>query len=616
MSSVSQSQSEVAATVPARSGRRAAAARRLTGYALVLPAFLVVFAMLIYPLLYEAVESFIGAEEFNTGGPFVGLANYARAFSDPLYWEAVRNTVVLVGVTATLEIVVGALTALLLWWKFWGRSLVFLAVFVPWAFPTSFSAYAWYWLLLPPFHSFYTQHAIAVKFWFEDLFGIGAYGVVSIGIMNVWRGSSIIAIFLLAGLNAIPEELLDYGRLEASNGLRYLWRVVVPLIRRYLLLATMIGIAITYLDYVSMYVESGGRIINPVVGTLVYQVGILGGQLGYAAALNMTQLVVTLVLVLVGMRWVERPVAGRAPMPADAWRPEAVTSLQARPRPVAAGRSGVWRRRRRVLAVVAFFTAVAVMVFHLFPIYYTGVQAVRPLNEFYLGQIFWAYHPDLSGIVDAVNDPVLFRWGVNTFVVFGLVLAIGLSLSLLAGYGLARFDVPGARWLARLMFFAYFIPQMAVVLPMFQIYYTFGLDNTIAGIVLLYLTLTIPFATWLFYVYFLGLDHEVEEHAWLDARKHVAFVRVVIPMSWPVIIAAGLFAVGMMGSDVLYGSIFSLTNATKTLPVGLGLTAIDLDEWANVNAAILMSSLPIILACAALGRYYVRGLRAALLEGA
>ena len=70
------------------------AGRRLTGYALVLPAFLVVFAMLIYPLLYDAVESFIGAEDFNTGGPFVGLANYARAFSDPLYWEAVRNTVV------------------------------------------------------------------------------------------------------------------------------------------------------------------------------------------------------------------------------------------------------------------------------------------------------------------------------------------------------------------------------------------------------------------------------------------------------------------------------------------------------------------------------------------
>jgi multiple sugar transport system permease protein len=613
---VSQSRSEVAARASAAGARRRAAARMAVGYALVLPAFLLVFVMLIYPLLYEVVESFIGATDFNTGGPFVGLANYARVVTNPFYWEAVRNTIFLVSVTGAVEMVVGVLTALLLWWKFWGRSLVFLAVFVPWAFPTSFSAYAWYWLLLPPFQSFYTQHAIAVKFWFEDIFGIGAYSVVSIATMNVWRGSSIIAIFVLAGLNAIPEELLDYGRIEARSGLRYLLRVVLPLVRRYLLLAVMIGLAITYMDYVSMYVESGGRIINPVVGTLVYQAAIQAGQLGYAGALNVTQLLVTLAIVLVGMRWIERPAPTRAPEPADGWQPTGIASRRMPAKPLPRGRSGVWRRRRRALAVVAFVLAICVMVFHLFPIYYTAVQAVRPLDEFHLGQIFWAYHPDMTGIVDAVNDPVLFQWGVNTFVVFGLVLVIGVSASLLAGYGLARFDVPGARWLGRLMFFAYFIPQMAVVLPMFQIYNAFGLDNTIAGIVLLYLTLTIPFATWLFYVYFLGLDREVEEHAWLDAHRRVAFFRVVIPMSWPVIIAAGLFAVGMMGSDVLYGSIFSLTNSTKTLPVGLGLTAIDLDEWANVNAAILISSLPIIVACAALGRYYVRGLRAALLEGA
>jgi len=602
---------------PTRSPARATATRRvLTGYALCLPAFLVVFALLIYPVLYDAATSLTNASNFEGGGAFVGFANYGRAFTDPVYWEAARNTVMLVVVTCAVELTVGAITALLLWWRFWGRSLVFLAVFVPWAFPTSFSAYAWYWLLLPPYHSFYTGQALALKFRLEDIFGNGAYAVMSIGIMNVWRGSSIIAIFLLAGLNAIPEELLDYGRLEARGSLRYLWSVIVPLVRRYLLLAALIGVAITYLDYVSMYVESGGRIIVPVIGTLTYQAGILGGFGGYAAALNMTQLPVALLLVWFGLRFVERT-AGPRPAPAtETWRPDRAVPPRRRSAPVGAGRSRTWRRRRRVLAALGLVAALAVMAFHLFPIYYTGVQAVRPLNEFYLGQTLWAYHPDLSAVQDAITNPVLFRWGINTFVVFGLVLAIGLPMSMLAGYALARFEVPGARWLARLMFAAYFIPQMAVILPMFQIYNGLGLDNTIAGTVLLYLTLTVPFATWLFHVYFLGLDREVEEHASLDANRRTAFLRVVLPMSWPVVIAAGLFAVGMMGSDVLYGGLFSLSNDTKTLPVGLGLTAIDLDEWANVNAAILLSSLPIIAACAALGRYYVQGLRAALLEGA
>ena len=258
----------------------------------------------------------------------------------------------------------------------------------------------------------------------------------------------------------------------------------------------------------------------------------------------------------------------------------------------------------------------AVLVFHLFPVYYTAVQAVRPLSEYQLGQIFWVYHPDLDSIGLAIHDPVLLRWGVNTVVIFGVVLAVGLLVSLLAGYGLARLDPPGARWLARLMFACYFVPQLAVILPLFQVYNSIGLDNTLAGIVLIYLTLLVPFATWLFYSFFLGLDREVEEHAWLDASRVGAFIRVVLPMSWPVVIAAALFGVGMMGSDIMYAGLFSLTNDTRTLPVGLGITAIDLEEWANVNAAILLSSLPIIVGCAALGRYYVRGLRAALLEGA
>jgi ABC-type glycerol-3-phosphate transport system permease component len=166
------------------------------------------------------------------------------------------------------------------------------------------------------------------------------------------------------------------------------------------------------------------------------------------------------------------------------------------------------------------------------------------------------------------------------------------------------------------MFACYFVPQFAVILPLFQIYNRSGLDNTLAGIMLVYLTLVVPFATWLFYSFFLGLDRDIEEHAWLDGTRLQAFFRVVLPMSWPVVIAAALFGVGMMASDLLYAGVFSLTNDTRTLPAGLGITAIDLNEWANVNAAILLASLPIIAACAGLGRYYVHGLRAALLEGA
>lgn len=599
-------------------GRRSVAGsrdRRL-GFLLCAPAFLVVFGLLLYPVVFDVRLSLTDASQFSVDGRFVGLDNYVRIFRDPSYWEAARNTAALVLVVAAVELLVGLLTALLLWWRFWGRSIVFLAVFVPWAFPSSFSAYAWYWLLLPPFHSFYTAQAIEAKFWLDNLLGIGAWQVLSVAIMNVWRGSSIIAIFLLAGLNAIPEELLDYGRLETRSRLQYLLRVVLPLNRRITVLAVMVALTITYIDFVAMYAESGGRIVVPIVGTMAYQAGLLGGQTAYAAALLVTQLPVTLVLAWIGLRFVERDPKKRVPGEPGAWTVPAAP--MARPRPVI-GRTPSWRRRRasrRAAVAGGVVAALAAVAFHVFPVYYTAVQAVRPVNEFALGQVFWAAHPDLSAIREAVQNPVLWRWGLNTLIVFGAALLAGVPLSLSAGYGLARLDMPVARWLARLMFSCYFVPQLAVILPLFQVYNALGLDDTLAGIVLIYLTLLIPFATWLFYSFFLGMDREVEEHALLDGSRLQAFLRVVLPMSWPVVIAAALFGVGMMGSDILYGGLFSLTNDTRTLPVGLGISAIDLAEWANVNAAILLSALPIIVACAALGRYYVQGLRAALLEGA
>src|SRR5262252_3950126 len=309
---------------------------RLSCYVLCAPAFAAVFGLLLYPIVFDVRLSLTDASQFDVAGRFIGLDNYGRILSDPMFWTATANTVALVVLIAAVELLVGMLTALLLWWRFWGRSLIFLAVFVPWAFPSSFSAFAWYWLLLPPFHSFYTEQAIQAKFWLDGIFGVGAWQVLSIAIIKVGRGSSIIAIFLLAGFNAIPEELLDYGKLETRSRWRYFWRVVLPLNRRIAVLALMVAITVTYLDFVSMYAESGGRVVVPVVGTLAYVSGILGGQTSYAAALIVAQLPVASLLTWIGLRFIERE-PGAKPAPEQHW------TLAPSPSPAASPREGEGR---------------------------------------------------------------------------------------------------------------------------------------------------------------------------------------------------------------------------------------------------------------------------------
>ncbi|HLQ35159.1 MAG TPA: ABC transporter permease subunit [Chloroflexota bacterium] len=599
---------------------------RTTGYLLIAPALLLVLGVLGYPIVFDSWLSLTNAHDSQATGQFIGLDNYVRLLTSSSFWVTTRTTAFLTLTTAAVALVVGVLTALLLWWRFWGRSIVFLAVFVPWAFPAGFSAMAWYWMLMPPFHSFYTQHVLAGRFWLEGIFGLGAWQVFSIALMNIWRSSSIIAIFTLAGFNAIPEELLEYGKLETRNVWQYFWFVVAPLCRRFLVLAGLVAMVVSYTEYTSMHIETGGRIVVPVLGTLAYTETLVNGNTGLGAAVALVQVALAVLLTIVGLRLAER-----SREPGARSRAEAAElppfRLEARPESgLCHSEESVPNRRmshfvrhgkRRLLpAVLGSLAAVAVMTFHLFPVYYTAVQAVRPVNEIAIGNIFWAYHPNFDVLDDIVTDPVLARWTLNMFIVFGAVLIAGLAAALLAGYAMARLRIRGGPWLARAMFFSYFIPQTAIILPMYQVFNRLNLDNTLGGLILVYFSFAVPFATWLFYVYFQGFDADVEEHALLDGSRVVVFRRIVLPMAWPVIIAAGLFAIGMMGSDVFYAGTLALSNDVKTLPGGLGITAIDLNEWAQVNAAVLIASLPIMLLCAALSRYFVSGLRAALIEGA
>src|SRR5919197_5451400 len=183
--------------------------RYVLGYSLVLPAVALVFGLLVYPLLVEVQLSLTDAQTSSETAAFVGLRNYAAIVADAGFWQAIRNTTFLMLVTTTAQLLLGVSVALLLWRRSWLRPVLFAMVFLPWIYPSSFANYTWYWILLPPFHTFYTLDVIQARFWLEGMFGEQAWQILSFALMCTWRGSSIVAILLLAGLRAVPRDLLD-----------------------------------------------------------------------------------------------------------------------------------------------------------------------------------------------------------------------------------------------------------------------------------------------------------------------------------------------------------------------------------------------------------------------
>jgi ABC-type glycerol-3-phosphate transport system permease component len=270
-------------------------------------------------------------------------------------------------------------------------------------------------------------------------------------------------------------------------------------------------------------------------------------------------------------------------------------------------------------------------VYCLFPIYFMLVQSLKTAQEDVFGNPLIVVHPTFENFAELFEQAgrprgfvghVLRRsypfldWLENTIVVFTGSVTVTLVTGLLAGYALGRLRPPGFRWWRRVIFATYVIPHTILFVPLYQVVIRLHLDDNLLALVLVYPTLALPFCVWILSAYFQQLPREVEEAALVEgAGRLTAFFRIILPMSRPVVVAAGIFTLGTIASDFTLASVFLLDAQNQTIPAGLATTDVALDELLAV-AGINLMAIPIVLICAVFARGYVRGLTAAMIEGA
>jgi len=257
-------------------------------YLLLSPAVLLLLAVLAYPLGWEVWTSFTSLSPLQDGATaFVGVENYRRQLADPQFWRMAAVTLVYTVVTSFAKLVLGLGFAPLLARPFPGRALVFLAIFLPWAYPASVSVIGWYWTLNPPITTAYATFMGTVKYSVDGAFGGGAWAFLSVTLFNIWRGSSFIGVLLLAGINAIPPELFEYALLESKSPWRRFQAVTLPLLAPFLALGVFLSLTSAFADLANVWMLTAGRIVFPVIGTQTYWLAIHGGQFGPASALSL-----------------------------------------------------------------------------------------------------------------------------------------------------------------------------------------------------------------------------------------------------------------------------------------------------------------------------------------
>jgi multiple sugar transport system permease protein len=283
------------------------------------------------------------------------------------------------------------------------------------------------------------------------------------------------------------------------------------------------------------------------------------------------------------------------------------------------------RRQRRWHALLLGLAAL----YSLFPIYFITVQSLKTPEEDVFGNPLYVARPTLEnytelfegaeakvrGYVIVPRVPFLL-WVLNSATVLLGSIVVTLVAGVLAGYALGRLQPPGWRWWRRTMFASYVIPHTILFIPLYQVIIRLGLDDSHLALILIYSTMALPFCVWILSAYYQHLPREIEDSALVEGATPVmAFVRIILPMSRNVLVAAGLFTVGTVGNDFMLASIFLLDPENQTVAAGLGVMDVSLEELLAV-AGVNLAAIPVAAACAAFARRYVQGLTAAMVEGA
>lgn len=265
--------------------------------------------------------------------------------------------------------------------------------------------------------------------------------------------------------------------------------------------------------------------------------------------------------------------------------------------------------RRIVLALLTVFT--------LTPVLVMLSSSLKPLQDVQ-GPFRWipstlTFRPYL----DIWTTVPLAKYFVNSLIVAGGATVCSVLIAILAAYAVSRYRFRGRKLFSVTVLSTQMFPGILFLLPLFLIFVNIGdttgivLHGSRGGLILTYLTFSLPFSIWMLVGYFDSIPRDLDEAALVDGCGPIgALVRIVIPAAVPGIVAVSVYAFMTAWGEVLFASVMT-SDATRTLAVGLQGYATQNDVyWNQVMAASLVVSVPVVAGFLLLQRYLVAGLTA------
>jgi multiple sugar transport system permease protein len=289
-----------------------------------------------------------------------------------------------------------------------------------------------------------------------------------------------------------------------------------------------------------------------------------------------------------------------------------------------AGYGSVSRDRRWAMRWSYFFLGLFV-VFFLTPPFYMLLTSLKGSAEISAAtNPWWVFSPTLDNYVALLTKNEFLIFFRNSALVSICVVSVTMVISVLAAFALSRMKFWGSATLATGVFLTYLIPDTLLFIPLFKMFAWFrdltGIEliNHWWTMIILYPTLSVPFATWIMIGYFASIPKELDEAALIDgASWFQTLVRIFIPVAMPGLIAAMIFSFTVSWAQFLYPLAFTTSSSELLLPVGIITTLIkgDVFNWGQIMTGALLGAAPPLIIYAFLMDYYVAGLTAGATKG-
>ncbi|MGN6572359.1 MAG: carbohydrate ABC transporter permease [Pseudolabrys sp.] len=285
--------------------------RDILGALFVAPAILYVLLLVGVPFLMAVYYSVSAYTIYDPSWSFVGLSNFVDILENPVFKQTLWNTFVFTFGSQILGLVLGKFGALLLLRPFPGRKIVRALIILPWAVPVALATVAWQWM----FDSLYsvinwTMIALGLidRANAPNWLGNPDLAMLSIIVVNGWRFFPFAIVIFLAGITAVPQDVIDAATVDGAGFWRRNYQIILPMILPIMTIGLVFGIVFTFTDLSIVFLMTNGGPVGAtsVLGFAGFQTGIVSGDVSHGAAISLFMLPVLLVIVVVMLRFIRR----------------------------------------------------------------------------------------------------------------------------------------------------------------------------------------------------------------------------------------------------------------------------------------------------------------------